>query len=288
MKLKQLTLASMISAILFVVLWLDTRFAYVISQYFGFIFSLVILLIGVFEEEKTAWMICIVVLILLLITGQLPALIFSYPMVVIGMLMAILMNRVKDGGRLITLIGMVNGFVLLFQYYLLTYVLKIDLDIIEETTALFKQFNLSTQHLILFAYVILFAYCVILIFEILFLFKICAKRLYHQNISYLDLSFFKLNKTIGIISICLVLFYLNIHLFQAHFIIENLTILIVAFLIVLNVVNGAILIYYYLKKQHHARWGVVIPLLCMIPGVVNMILCLGIADAIFNLRRRII
>ncbi len=143
MKLKQLTIAALISALLVVIILIDTRFSYFLSYNIGFILPLPLIIIGVKEGIKVSSLITISTTILLIVFGQFLAIINVLPACLIGLLA---INIIHEKTKLFWTMFFSNSIFVMIQYYFFAYILKIEMDIFTEITEMAKYFNVTIQY----------------------------------------------------------------------------------------------------------------------------------------------
>lgn len=143
MKLKQLTIAALMSALLIVVILIDTRFSYFLSYNIGFILPLPLIIIGVKEGINVSNLITISTTILLIIFGQFLAIINVLPACLIGLLA---IKRINEKAKLFWAMLISNSIFVIIQYYFFAYILKIEVDIFTEISEMANYFNMTIQH----------------------------------------------------------------------------------------------------------------------------------------------
>lgn len=288
MKIKELTLSAMISAIITVILFFDVKFGYIFSYYLGFILPVPISILVINENKNIAWITCIATFILLFISGNIISLIYVIPSLIIGVFIGILIkdNRVKKNIFIYT--GILNLIFVIIQYWFIVYFLKMDQSLVTEAKQIFQMFNIKISQLdiLIFVFVGLFVMSILQTIIVLFIIKVVQIRFYRKNNLYFNLTYLQFNRIFGIISLVMITFYFFRDLFTANLFVEFLTAILIALIFVLNISVGGSVIVYYLVKHNKSKLIPLALILGLIPIFLTAYLAIGVFDHFLDFRKR--
>lgn len=289
MKTKDIVTAAMFSAIITMLMFLDARFSYTLSQYFGFILPVFIATLVLQENRKVAYLTCISSFFLSLITGTtLITFFYVIPAFFLGIITGNLLKSKYTANKIFYMLSITNMFFTIIQYYSFAMLLKLPSDPIAELTEFMQslQLNFSYSYLLLIVISMLLAISILQVLVILILLRYIALR-FHYQWNIISLSEFRSNKIMAFFAIVYFFVACNLDHFKMNQFLSTINIIAIAVFLVIHFIVGESIVLYTLRYFNKGKWISILPIISCIPFVMSALILLGILDGFIDVRKKI-